>query len=416
MESEIRDLKLAPSGHQKIEWVRRNMPLLRSMEEEFRAAQPFAGKRVALSIHLEAKTAYLCKVLAAGGADMKITGSNPLSTQDDIAAALVEDGLEVHAWYDAAPEEYEEHISHVLEQDCQIIIDDGGDLVDMLHTRYPEKITHVIGGCEETTTGILRLIAMDKAGELKFPMVLVNNADCKHLFDNRYGTGQSVMDGINRTTNLIVAGKIVVVAGYGWCGKGVAMRAKGMGARVVVTEVDPIKAIEAVMDGFDVMPMKDAARTGDLFITVTGCSGVIDEEDFAVMKNGVILCNAGHFDVEVDVAKLMEIALEKKEQRKNIMGYRLDADRWVYVLGEGRLVNLAAGDGHPAEIMDMSFAIQALSAKYLVEHGHELQEKLIAVPRAVDLDVARRKLAFLGKEIDALTPEQDAYLNNTSLV
>ena len=416
MESEIRDLKLAPSGHQKIEWVRRNMPLLRSMEEEFRAAQPFAGKRVALSIHLEAKTAYLCKVLAAGGADMKITGSNPLSTQDDIAAALVEDGLEVHAWYDAAPEEYEEHISHVLEQDCQIIIDDGGDLVHMLHTRYPEKIAHVIGGCEETTTGILRLIAMDKAGELKFPMVLVNNADCKHLFDNRYGTGQSVMDGINRTTNLIVAGKIVVVAGYGWCGKGVAMRAKGMGARVVVTEVDPIKAIEAVMDGFDVMPMKDAARTGDLFITVTGCSGVIDEEDFAVMKNGAILCNAGHFDVEVDVAKLMEIALEKKEQRKNIMGYRLDADRWVYVLGEGRLVNLAAGDGHPAEIMDMSFAIQALSAKYLVEHGHELQEKLIAVPRAVDLDVARRKLAFLGKEIDALTPEQDAYLNNTSLV
>jgi len=416
MESEIRDLKLAPSGHQKIEWVRRNMPLLRSMEEEFRAAQPFAGKRVALSIHLEAKTAYLCKVLAAGGADMKITGSNPLSTQDDIAAALVEDGLEVHAWYDAAPEEYEEHISHVLEQDCQIIIDDGGDLVHMLHTRYPEKIAHVIGGCEETTTGILRLIAMDKAGELKFPMVLVNNADCKHLFDNRYGTGQSVMDGINRTTNLIVAGKIVVVAGYGWCGKGVAMRAKGMGARVVVTEVDPIKAIEAVMDGFDVMPMKDAARTGDLFITVTGCSGVIDEEDFAVMKNGAILCNAGHFDVEVDVAKLMEIALEKQEQRKNIMGYRLDADRWVYVLGEGRLVNLAAGDGHPAEIMDMSFAIQALSAKYLVEHGHELQEKLIAVPRAVDLDVARRKLAFLGKEIDALTPEQDAYLNNTSLI
>jgi len=416
MESEIRDFKLAPSGHQKIEWVRRNMPLLRSMEEEFRADQPFAGKRVALSIHLEAKTAYLCKVLAAGGADMKITGSNPLSTQDDIAAALVEDGLEVHAWYDAAPEEYEEHISHVLEQDCQIIIDDGGDLVHMLHTRYPEKIAHVIGGCEETTTGILRLIAMDKAGELKFPMVLVNNADCKHLFDNRYGTGQSVIDGINRTTNLIVAGKIVVVAGYGWCGKGVAMRAKGMGARVVVTEVDPIKAIEAVMDGFDVMPMKDAARTGDLFITVTGCSGVIDEEDFAVMKNGAILCNAGHFDVEVDVAKLMEIALEKKEQRKNIMGYRLDADRWVYVLGEGRLVNLAAGDGHPAEIMDMSFAIQALSAKYLVEHGHELQEKLIAVPRAVDLDVARRKLAFLGKEIDALTPEQDAYLNNTSLV
>ena len=415
MNSEIRNIALAPSGHQKIEWVKRNMPLLRNLEKEFAETKPFAGKRIALSIHLEAKTAYLCKVLAAGGADMKITGSNPLSTQDDIAAALVEDGLEVHAWYDATPEEYEEHIAHVLEQDCNIIIDDGGDLVNMLHSRFPEKIDHVIGGCEETTTGILRLIAMDKAGQLRFPMVLVNNADCKHLFDNRYGTGQSVMDGINRTTNLIIAGKNVVVAGYGWCGKGVSMRAKGMGARVIVTEVDPIKAIEAVMDGFDVMPMKEAAKVGDLFITVTGCSGVIDEEDFAVMKNGAIMCNAGHFDVEVDVATLEKIALEKQEQRKNIMGYRLDEERWVYVLGEGRLVNLAAGDGHPAEIMDMSFAIQALSAKYLAEHASELTQKLIVVPREVDLEVARRKLSYLGKEIDTLTPEQERYLNSSSL-
>ena len=415
MNSEIRDIALAPSGHKKIEWVRRNMPLLRGLEEEFTTEKPFAGKRIALSIHLEAKTAYLCKVLAAGGADMKITGSNPLSTQDDIAAALVEDGLEVHAWYDATAEEYEEHIAHVLEQDCNIIIDDGGDLVNMLHTRFPEKIAHVIGGCEETTTGILRLIAMDKAGELQFPMVLVNNADCKHFFDNRYGTGQSVMDGIMRTTNLIIAGKVVVVAGYGWCGKGVSMRAKGMGARVIVTEVDPVKGIEAVMDGFEVMPMKEAAKYGDLFVTVTGCSGVIDEEDFAQMKDGAILCNAGHFDVEVDVAKLEQIALKKEEQRKNIMGYLLPGDRWVYVLGEGRLVNLACGDGHPAEIMDMSFAIQALSAKYLAEHAGELTEKLIVVPREIDMEVARRKLAYLGKSIDVLTPEQEKYLNSSAI-
>ena len=411
MNSEIRDVKLAPSGHRKIEWVRRNMPLLRSLEEEFRREQPFAGIPIALSIHLEAKTAYLCKVLAAGGAEMHITGSNPLSTQDDVAAALVEDGLEVHGWHGATEEEYQNHIAHVLENDCRIIIDDGGDLVHTLHTRFPEKIAHVIGGCEETTTGIIRLKAMDREGQLQFPMVLVNDADCKHLFDNRYGTGQSVMDGINRTTNLIVAGKVVVVAGYGWCGKGVSMRAKGMGARVIVTEVDPVRAIEAVMDGFDVMPMREAAKVGDLFITVTGCSGVIDAEDFAVMKNGAILCNAGHFDVEVDVAALDRMALEKAEMRQNIMGYRLDEDRWVYVLAEGRLVNLAAGDGHPAEIMDMSFAIQALSAKYLVEHGSELRQRLIPVPREVDQEVARRKLAFLGKDIDTLTPEQVAYLN-----
>ena len=415
MNSEIRDIALAPSGHKKIEWVRRNMPLLRGLEKEFTKEKPFAGKRIALSIHLGAKTAYLCKVLAAGGADMKITGSNPLSTQDDIAAALVEDGLEVHAWYDATAEEYEEHIAQVLEQDCNIIIDDGGDLVNMLHTRFPEKIAHVIGGCEETTTGILRLIAMDKAGELQFPMVLVNNADCKHFFDNRYGTGQSVMDGIMRTTNLIIAGKVVVVAGYGWCGKGVSMRAKGMGARVIVTEVDPVKGIEAVMDGFEVMPMKEAAKYGDLFVTVTGCSGVIDEEDFAQMKDGAILCNAGHFDVEVDVAKLEQIARKKEEQRKNIMGYLLPGDRWVYVLGEGRLVNLACGDGHPAEIMDMSFAIQALSAKYLAEHAGELTEKLIVVPREIDMEVARRKLAYLGKSIDVLTPEQEKYLNSSAI-
>ncbi len=413
--SEIRDIALAPSGAHKIEWVRRNMPILRSLEEEFKESKPFAGIKVALSIHLEAKTAYLCKVLAAGGAEMLITGSNPLSTQDDVAAALVDAGLNVFAWHGATDEEYDRHIRAVIERDPQVIIDDGGDLVNMLHNHYPEKIANVLGGCEETTTGIIRLKAMDKAGELKFPMVLVNDADCKHLFDNRYGTGQSVFDGINRTTNLIVAGKYVVVAGYGWCGKGVAMRAKGLGARVIVTEVDPIKAIEAVMDGFEVMPMVEAAKIGDFFVTVTGCKDVITKKDFAVMKNGAIMCNAGHFNVEINGEELEEMAIRKEEQRTNIMGYQLDEDRWVYLLAEGRLVNLAAGDGHPAEIMDMSFAIQALSAKYIVENGKGLKEKLISVPREVDLDVAERKLKFLGKTIDALSEEQVLYLNSSDV-
>lgn len=415
MASEIRDINLYESGERKIEWVKRNCDLLRTLEAEFSKTKPFAGKKIALSVHLEAKTAYLCKVLAAGGAEMYVTGSNPLSTQDDVAAALVKAGLEVHAWYDCTPEEYDRHIRAVLEAGPNIIIDDGGDLVHMMHTELTHLIPNVIGGCEETTTGILRLLAMDKAGALKFPMVLVNNADCKHFFDNRYGTGQSVWDGINRTTNLIVAGKIVVVAGYGWCGKGVAMRAKGLGARVVVTEVNPVKAIEAVMDGFDVMPMNDAAKIGDFFVTVTGCDKVIDEEDFAVMKDGAILCNAGHFDCEIDMARLREIAVEAKEMRKNIMGYKLANGNTLCVLGEGRLVNLACGDGHPAEIMDMSFAIQALSAKYLVEHANELDKMIIDVPREVDNDVAIRKLAFLGKKIDVLTPEQEAYLNSSTV-
>ncbi len=413
--SSIRDITLATSGEHKIDWVRKNCPLLTSLMEDFKKEHPFDGVRIALSIHLEAKTAYLCEVLKEGGAQMYVTGSNPLSTQDDVAAALAAEGMNVYAWHGCSDEEYFANIRKVLENDCQIIIDDGGDLVHMLHTKMRGKIPYVIGGCEETTTGVIRLRAMEAAGELKFPMVLVNNADCKHLFDNRYGTGQSVFDGIMRTTNLIVAGKIVVVAGYGWCGKGVSMRAKGMGARVIVTEVDPIKAIEAVMDGFDVMPMREAAKIGDFFITVTGCAGVITEEDFTVMKNGAVLANAGHFDVEIDMKRLREIALTTIDQRKNITGYRITPDKWIYVLAEGRLVNLAAGDGHPAEIMDMSFAIQALSAKYLVEHAHDLTEKIIDVPREVDLEVANRKLSFLGKSIDELTPFQQKYLNSSSL-
>ena len=342
---------------------------------------------------------------------MYVTGSNPLSTQDDVAAALVKAGLEVHAWYDATEEEYNSHIRKVLEVGPNIIIDDGGDLVHMMHTEFTDLIPNVIGGCEETTTGILRLEAMNKAGELKFPMVRVNNADCKHLFDNRYGTGQSVWDGINRTTNLIVAGKTVVVAGYGWCGKGVAMRAKGLGAKVIVTEINPVRAIEAIMDGFDVMPMNEAAKYGDFFVTVTGCDKVITEEAFLAMKDGAILCNAGHFDCEIDMAGLRKMAVSAKEMRKNIIGYQLANGNTLCVLGEGRLVNLACGDGHPAEIMDMSFAIQALSAKYLVENSDKLTEKLIDVPEEVDKDVAARKLAFMGKKIDVLTAEQEAYLN-----
>lgn len=414
MSSEIRNVDLWQDGQIKIDWVKANMPLLRSLEEEFFATKPFKNIKIALSVHLEAKTAYLCKVLAAGGAEMFVTGSNPLSTQDDVAAALVHDGLNVYAWYDATDEEYHRHTSRVIEAGPNIIIDDGGDLVHLIHNEYPEKIKDVIGGCEETTTGIIRLIAMNKANKLKFPMVLVNNADCKHLFDNRYGTGQSVWDGINRTTNLIVAGKNVVVAGYGWCGKGVAMRAKGLGAEVIVTEIDPIKAMEAVMDGFKVMKMEEAAKVGDFFITVTGCRDVITEKCFNVMKDGAICCNAGHFDVEVDVATLRRIAVETKVARKNIMGYKLANGRWINVIAEGRLVNLAAGDGHPAEIMDMSFAIQALSALHLVQNKDKLptDTKVIDVPKYIDREVAERKIKFWGMEIDKLTDVQEKYLNS----
>lgn len=413
--SEVRDENLWESGARKIEWVKRNMPLLNGIEKEFAAEKPFKGLKVALSVHLEAKTAYLCKVLAAGGAEMFVTGSNPLSTQDDVAAALVHDGLNVFAWYNSTEDEYHAHISKVIEAGPNVIIDDGGDLVNLIHNERPELIPNVLGGCEETTTGIIRLLAMDKAKALKFPMVLVNDADCKHLFDNRYGTGQSVWDGINRTTNLIVAGKQVVVAGYGWCGKGVAMRAKGLGAEVIVTEIDPIKAMEAVMDGFKVMPMREAAKIGDFFVTVTGCADVIGEEAFNNMKDGAICCNAGHFDVEVNMAKLREIAESSYVARNNIMGYKLKNGNTVFVIAEGRLVNLAAGDGHPAEIMDMSFAIQALSAEYIAKNADKLkaaENMTVNVPKEIDRKVAERKLAAWGFEIDKLSPEQEKYLGS----
>ena len=414
MASEIRNAALWPDGDLKIEWVRHHMPLLNGLEDEFKDEQPFKGLKIALSVHLEAKTAYLCEVLAAGGAEMYVTGSNPLSTQDDVAAALVHAGLNVFAWYGATPEEYERHCRKVIEAGPNVIIDDGGDLVSILHNDFPELIPDVIGGCEETTTGILRLQRLDREKKLGIPMVLVNNAECKHFFDNRYGTGQSVWDGINRTTNLIVAGKTVVVAGYGWCGKGVAMRAKGLGAKVIVTEVNPVKAMEAVMDGFSVMKMRQAAPLGDFFVTVTGCEGVIIREDFLAMKDGAICCNAGHFDCEVDVAGLAKMAVDARPARRNITAYTLQDGRKIYILAEGRLVNLAAGDGHPAEIMDMSFAIQALSARWLVANRDRLpREKgrmAIDVPEEIDRTVAQRKLASWGCEIDTLTPEQHRYL------
>ncbi|MCL2695554.1 MAG: adenosylhomocysteinase [Clostridiales bacterium] len=410
MQSNITDKTLHPSGELKIEWARRNMPLLHSIEQDFIKTQPFAGLTIVLSIHLEAKTARLCRALQAGGANMVVTGSNPLSTQDDIAAALAHGGMTVFARHGCTMEEHESLLCRALETEPDIIIDDGGDLVNLLHTRYPHLIPKIIGGCEETTTGILRLQAMERAQTLRFPMIAVNDADCKHLFDNRYGTGQSVFTGINRITNLIVAGKQVVVAGYGWCGKGVAMRAKGLGAKVIVTEIDPVKAIEAVMDGFAVLPMDAAAALGDVFITVTGNCDVVGETAFARMKDGAVLCNAGHFDIEVNVARLRELAVETKTMRDNIEGFRLSDGRWLYVLAQGRLVNLACGDGHPVEIMDMSFAIQALSAQYLAESAGALKPALLPVPTAIDQTVARLKLASLGITIDTLTPEQETYL------
>ncbi|MCQ2550849.1 MAG: adenosylhomocysteinase [Clostridia bacterium] len=412
---EIRDISLAPLGHQKIEWVKNNMPLLRGLEAEFVKNKPFEGVKISLSVHLEAKTAYLCKVLKAGGAIMSVTGSNTLSTQDDIAAALVEDGLMVFAYHGATDEEYARHIEMCLEVKPNIIIDDGGDLVGLIHGSRPDLGKEVWGGCEETTTGVIRLKAMEREGVLKFPMVAVNDAKCKHLFDNRYGTGQSVWDSIMRNTNLIVASKTVVVVGYGWCSRGIAMRAAALGAKVIVTEIDPVKAMEANMDGFSVMPMKMAAPLGDIFVSATGCCKTITVDHMLTMKEGAILANAGHFNCEVDMADLEAKCVEKKETRPNIMGYKLSNGKWINVMAEGKLVNIAAADGHPAEIMDMSFAVQALSAIYVKENYKKLDNVVIDVSDEIDDQVSRRRLKAWGIEIDKLTAEQEKYLNSWNL-
>ena len=421
MRYEIRDINLAPYGHTKIEWVRNNMPLLNGLEEEFLKTKPFEGVKISLSIHLEAKTAYLCKVLAAGGAQMAATGSNNLSTQDDICAALVEDGISVFAYHGATEEEYNRHIEMCLEQKPNIIIDDGGDLVGLVHGARPDLAEEVWGGCEETTTGIIRLRAMERDGMLKFPMLAVNDADGKHLFDNRYGPRRGGWDSLMHNTNLIVAGKCVVVVGYGWCSRGIAMRAAALGGRVIVTEIDPIKAMEAKMDGYDVMPMAKAAPLGDIFITATGCKHTITVEHMLTMKDRAILANAGHFNVEIDMAGLEEAAVSKKETRENITGYTLENGKMVNVIGEGKLANIAAGNGHPAEVMDLSFAVQAMSALYILEHRDEIAPapgkpaKVIDVSEEIDDIIARRRLAAWGIEIDKLTPEQEAYLNSWQL-
>jgi len=403
---------LAPEGKLKIDWVQQHMPVLNRIRAVFEKEQPFKGLRVAISLHLEAKTAYLAKVVQAGGAEVVITGSNPLSTQDDVCAALVQDGITVFAKYNPEPKEYKELLVKALETKPDLIIDDGGDLVTILHGERPDLLATIRGGAEETTTGILRLKALEREGKLKFPMVAVNDAYCKHLFDNRYGTGQSVFDGINRTTNLVVAGKTVVVSGYGWCGKGVAMRAKGLGANVVVTEIDAIKAVEAYMDGFAVMPMAEAAKVGDYFVTVTGNKDIIRGEHVQHMKDGAILSNAGHFDVEVNIPELAELSVSRRTVRKNIEEFQLKDGRKIYLLAEGRLVNLAAGDGHPAEIMDMTFALQAMALKYVNDNYKSIGGQVVNVPYETDEQVARYKLEALGTSIDTLTEEQKAYLDS----
>ncbi|HOA85561.1 MAG TPA: adenosylhomocysteinase, partial [Bacillota bacterium] len=368
-------------------------------------------KRITVSIHLEAKTAYLAETLRAGGAEVYATGCNPLSTQDDVAAALAQAGIEVYARRGVTETEYTEHLKAALACRPHLIIDDGGDLVSLLHGECREYGKNLIGGCEETTTGIRRLRERERAGRLDYPMINVNDAECKHLFDNRYGTGQSTIDAIMNTTNLIIAGKTVVIAGYGWCGKGFALRARGMGANVIVTEINPVRALEAIMDGFRVMPMEEAAPLGDLFVTLTGCRDVIRREHFSVMKDGVLLANSGHFDVEIDKLALADMAVEIVERKPNIVGYKLPDGRTLNLLAEGRLVNLAAGNGHPAEIMDMSFSLQAKCLEYLVKNKGSLEPRLHPVPEEIDKEVAWLKLSSLGASIDRLSPEQERYLS-----
>ncbi len=406
----IRDASLAPDGKKKIEWVRSHMPALSEIERQFEKEKPFSGLRIAVSVHLEAKTANLGLVLKKGGAEVFLTGCNPLSTQDDVAAAVASMGIETFGKYGVTPQEYEDLLAAALSCHPHLIVDDGGDLISLLSGRCGEYADVLIGGCEETTTGIHRLRAREREGILPCPMMAVNDAKAKHYYDNKYGTGQSVWTAIMDTTNLITAGKTVVVAGYGWCGKGVAMRAKGMGANVIVTEIDPFKALDATMDGFRIMKMDEAAKCGDIFITVTGCKDVIVPRHFELMKDNVILCNAGHFDCEIDVASLRKMAVSKAERRKNIIGYTLEDGRTLNVLGEGRLVNLACGMGHPAEIMDMSFSVQALSLKWMAEHRDELEKKVYNVPASIDDEIGRYKLAAMHIAIDELTPEQEAYL------
>lgn len=410
--SHVRDTSLAEYGRMKIEWVRDFMPALVAIRERFEREKPFAGKKITISIHMEAKTAFLALCLAAGGAEVHATGCNPLSTQDDVAAGLASMGVETYAMHGVNAEEYKQLLIEALSCQPDLIIDDGGDLLDLLSGDYAELGKNIIGGAEETTTGIHRLYARAKEGLLPFPMMNVNDAKCKHYYDNKYGTGQSVWDAIMHTTNLLVAGKTVVVAGYGYCGRGVAMRAKGMGANVIVTEIDPIKALEASMDGCRVMPMDEAASQGDIFVTTTGCKDVITRRHFEVMKDNAFLSNAGHFNVEVNAEELEAMSVRVFKRRNEIVGYALPDGRTLNLLAEGRLVNLASGNGHPAEIMDTSFSVQALSLEYMLKNGKNLDKQVYEVPKEIDDAVSCLKLNGAGLKIDTLTAEQEAYMND----
>jgi len=401
------------SGKLKMEWAMRNMPIMKNIEKRLKKEKPFKDLRIAMALHLEAKTANLAYILKEGGAEVAITGSNPLTTQDDVAEALSKKGVKVHAKYGENEKEYWENYNKVLDIKPDIIVDDGGDMVYLVHTKRKELLKNIIGASEETTTGVIRDKALQNEKKLKFPVIAVNNGQCKYLFDNRYGTGQSTWDGIIRTTNITVAGKNVVVAGFGWVGRGVAMRAKGLGARVFVTEVNPIRAMEAHMEGFTVLPMKEAAKVGDIFVTTTGDTNVIDKRHFPLLKDGAILANAGHFNVEINMPELEKFAVKKRTVRKNITEYTLPNKNNIYVLGEGRLVNLACADGHPIEIMDLSFALQALSVEYLLKNKGKLQNKVYNVPEEIDTKVAEEMLKANGIKIDRLTKKQIDYLTKS---
>ncbi len=409
---DIRDIRLADKGRFRMQWAAREMPVLDLIEQRFAKEQPLKGIRISACLHVTSETANLMRVLQAGGADVVLTASNPLSTQDDIAATLVAHyEMPVYAIKGEDNATYYQHIKAALDHKPHITMDDGADLVSTLHKERRELLDGVIGGTEETTTGVIRLRAMAHDGELMFPVIAVNDALTKHLFDNRYGTGQSTMDGILRATNVLIAGKTVVVAGYGWCSRGIAMRAKGLGGNVIVTEVDPLKALEAVMDGFRVMPMIEAAPQGDIFITSTGDINVLDRHHFEVMKSGAIMANSGHFNVEINLPELEKLAVEVRRVRDFLDEYVLADGRRLYLVGEGRLVNLAAAEGHPSAVMDMSFANQALAAEYMVKNHASLKRTVYSVPEEIDKEIARLKLAAMGVQIDVLTPEQEAYLN-----
>src|SRR5437660_8533121 len=413
IESDIKDISLAPQGKRRIDWSEREMPVLRMIRERFQLEQPLKGVRLVACAHITTETANLARALQAGGADALLIASNPLSTQDDVAASLVVDcGIPVFAMKGETTDTYRRHVQTALEFAPDIIIDDGSDVVATLIKEKPELTKKLVGTTEETTTGIVRLKAMQTAGVLTFPSIAVNNAQTKHFFDNRYGTGQSTLDGIIRATNILLAGRTLVVVGYGWCGKGVALRARGMGSNVIVTEIDPIKAVEAVMDGFRVMPISSAAAIGDIFITVTGNRHVIDRDHFASMKDGALVCNSGHFDLELNLVALRELSGEPTQVRPFVEEYRLKDGRRIMVLGEGRLINLTAAEGHPASVMDMSFANQALSVEYLVKKKGELDPGVHLLPPEVDIEIASLKLRALGLSIDSLTAEQLEYLSS----